>query len=61
MNEKEFCYWLQGFFEMTNPEELTPEQVKMIRQHLCLVFDNKSSEITFTPDNIFNNPSKLIC
>ena len=37
-----FAYWLQGFFEIseTNNTEiiLTPEQVKMIRAHLNLVF-----------------------
>ena len=33
-----FAYWLQGFFEISNSNELTPEQVKMIRAHLNLVF-----------------------
>ncbi|WP_316176195.1 hypothetical protein [Bradyrhizobium sp. SZCCHNRI1073] len=48
MQSRDFCYWLQGFFEvqsMTNDEEqkpesrgLTPAQVSMIRNHLHLVF-----------------------
>lgn len=33
-----FSYWLQGFFEISDSNELTPEQVKMIRAHLNLVF-----------------------
>ena len=33
-----FAYWLQGFFEISDSNELTPEQVKMIRAHLNLVF-----------------------
>jgi hypothetical protein len=40
MNSQEFCYWLQGFFEMTDAKEITPEQVDMIKRHLSLVFVN---------------------
>ena len=38
MSEKEFCYWLQGMFELTDPKELTEAQTKMIKDHLQLVF-----------------------
>lgn len=38
MTEKEFCYWLQGFFELSGSDELTPVQVQMIKNHLSLVF-----------------------
>jgi hypothetical protein len=34
----EFCYWLQGFLELADPKRLTASQVKMIQQHLDLVF-----------------------
>ena len=44
MNETEFAYWLQGFFELSNAEELTREQVKIIKDHLSLVFDKKTSD-----------------
>lgn len=39
MTEREFCFWLQGFFEL-NPGMAapTPEQAKAIREHLALVF-----------------------
>ena len=41
MSPQEFTYWLQGALEM-NPEMLekgmTPEQTKMIQDHLDLVF-----------------------
>lgn len=33
-----FAYWMQGFFEISDSNTLTPEQVKMIRAHLNLVF-----------------------
>jgi hypothetical protein len=38
MTSRDFAFWLQGFFELTNPESITPEQVFMIQKHLNLVF-----------------------
>ena len=41
MTPVNFCYFLQGFFEISEVDKeitLTPEQVKMIRAHLNLVF-----------------------
>lgn len=41
MTPVNFCYFLQGFFEISEADKeitLTPEQVKMIRAHLNLVF-----------------------
>lgn len=42
MTPVNFAYWLQGFFEITEVQDkeitLSPEQVKMIRAHLNLVF-----------------------
>lgn len=38
MKPDQFCYWLQGALELFDTNELTPEQVKMIRAHLNLVF-----------------------
>ena len=40
MTALNFCYWLQGHFEMNGPT-LTEDQVKMVREHLDLVFDKK--------------------
>lgn len=38
MRTSEFCYWLQGFFELSGDEKLTDDQVKVIKNHLNLVF-----------------------
>lgn len=39
MTCKDYCYWLMGFFELTNSKEgLTKEQVETIKNHLKLVF-----------------------
>lgn len=36
----DFCYWLQGHFELNDSNDLTPEQVQTIRNHLNLVFEH---------------------
>lgn len=46
MTSRDFCYWLQGFFEIrqatgTVDAGLTPEQSKMIEKHLSLVFKHE--------------------
>ncbi len=47
MTSRDFCYWLQGFFELTaagkHPEDgsLTNVQGDMIRRHLALVFKHE--------------------
>ncbi len=39
MTSRDFCYWLQGFFELQGTNQaLTTEQVQIIRNHLKLVF-----------------------
>ena len=39
MTSREFCYWLQGSFELGEPNTpLTEKQVQTIKNHLKLVF-----------------------
>ena len=38
MTSRDFAYWLQGFFELTDSDTVTLEQVKMIKNHLNMVF-----------------------
>tara|TARA_Y100001973_G_C5197892_1_gene335585 strand:- start:844 stop:1038 length:195 start_codon:yes stop_codon:yes gene_type:complete len=38
MKSVEFCYWLQGMFELTDTKELNEQQTEMIKKHLQLVF-----------------------
>jgi hypothetical protein len=48
MNSLDFCYWLQGFFELSKKpqlKELDENQVQTIKYHLKLVFNKE------TPDN----------
>jgi hypothetical protein len=42
MTSVEFCYWLQGYFELGEARRLEPgitgEQAKCIQRHLAMVF-----------------------
>jgi len=41
MNSRDFCFWLQGFFELREPggfNQITSDQAKLIQDHLALVF-----------------------
>lgn len=39
MTERDFCYWLQGYFELTLPDaiNLTGPRIDCIRRHIDLV------------------------
>lgn len=44
MKSRDFCYWLQGFFEIapsSDKKDLNERQVKLIQQHLALVFKHE--------------------
>ena len=46
MTSRDFCYWLQGFFEIRGALDvphggLTHQQVEMIQRHLALVFKHE--------------------
>lgn len=43
MDVTNFCYWLQGFFEIGNSKTLTQKQVQIIDDHLKLSFINTDS------------------
>ena len=45
MTSRDFCYWLQGALEVFAPETLTKEQVKIISNHLNLVFKHEIDPI----------------
>ena len=46
MKSTEFCYWLQGYFELVTANEgkkvvLSKEQVNVIQNHLNMVFKHE--------------------
>jgi hypothetical protein len=44
MKDRDFIYWLQGFFEIDNPTTINEEQTKMIKDHLQKVFVYERTE-----------------
>lgn len=41
MKSVEFCYWLQGVFELANPQTLDAAQTDLIKRHLSMVFHHE--------------------
>ena len=42
MNSIDFCYWLQGYFELQEGDEpLTAKQIEVLKNHLALVFKHE--------------------
>lgn len=45
MTSRDFCFWLQGYFEVANADNLgvsmTDNQVQTIKNHLALVFKHE--------------------
>lgn len=45
MTSREFCYWLQGYFELNSPSAyrvaLSADQVELVQKHLSLVFKHE--------------------
>ncbi len=45
MTSRDFCYWLQGYFEIRKADgvsvEPTPEMLETIEKHLALVFNHE--------------------
>ena len=56
MNEREFCFWLQGQFELNPENALSPEQVEVIRAHLDGVFAHEVK--VYVPMKTPNEPSE---
>ncbi len=47
MTTRDFCYWLQGYFELNGVSEygLSKEQVEMIQKHLYVVFKHECETV----------------
>lgn len=41
MNSRDFCFWLQGLFELSNPATLDAKQTDLIKRHLNMVFQHE--------------------
>lgn len=63
MKSRDFCYWLQGFFEVSGSVHIDEKQTQQIKNHLNLVFkheidpsiDHGNTEIQDELQNIHDN------
>lgn len=63
MTPEQFCFWLQGWSEMEDDEVPSPEQWKMIKEHLSTVFNKVTPPLTMPslPKNPWDSPPTFIC
>lgn len=64
MNENEFLYWLNGFFELSDAKTLDERQTRIIKDHLKLVFKKVTPDYgdpTFDGDLNAIGPRKPYC
>lgn len=62
MTSRDFCFWLQGFFELSNEKYLDETQTNMIKKHLAMVFVHEIDPSMPNPrlDAIHSDPSKIL-
>lgn len=41
MKARDFCFWLQGYFELNGPKTIDEKETELIRRHLALVFKHE--------------------
>ena len=59
MDSKDFTYWLQGFFEISDAKKLDEKQVQIIKDHLGLVFNKVTPNRNETPKQDLPQGSKF--
>ena len=51
MTAEQFTYWLQGYFEINDPDRISPIETKIIKDHLALVFKKETPNRTVVVPN----------
>lgn len=41
MTSRDFCYWLQGYFEISGETVLSPNATQVVKNHLAMVFKHE--------------------
>ena len=63
MTSEQFTYWLQGYFEVGQPQFLDSHQTQVIKDHLDLVFKKVTPDYPKFPVPTYcgNNESNVTC
>ncbi len=57
MTSEDFCNWLKGYLELTNPAEIRAREIEVIREHLELTKQNRFSDPPYYPNSLRNTPA----
>ena len=57
MTPEQFCYWLQGFAEITDASQISEKEWLVIVDHLNLVFEKKTPK-RFSPHQFTEEQEK---
>lgn len=60
MNSQDFCFWLQGFLEISDAKTLDEKQLAKVKEHLTLVFTQvtgKSDGVQKAMEDLLRRPS----
>ena len=61
MSEINFIYWLQGFLELSDSKEITKEQVEVIKEHISLVLEKKTTTTKDAVDRLLGPHGRRYC
>lgn len=65
MTSRDFCFWLQGYFEIAGESDIDQKQVEIIKKHLNLTFIHDIDESMGDKDHqdklneVHDKPSKF--
>lgn len=51
MTSRDFCFWLQGLFELSETKALDEKQTALVRAHLAMVFKHEIDPSAGTPEH----------
>lgn len=60
MTSQNFCYWLQGYLEIREEKNISEAQVKIIKEHLALVWAKDEGPDAFVLSGSFCYPDEKI-
>lgn len=63
MTNRDFAYWLQGYFEIGNPNRIDINAFDIIKKHIALVFAHEKNPNDFMVNLkwVFDQPKKVDC
>ncbi len=59
MTPENFCYWLQGYFEIAQPQTLSSEHIQQIKDHLTQVFNKQTPVYNHSTNKLIRNNDRI--